>query len=85
MVFGVFIVSSLLYFSFTLTKLNIAYRHYMDGQVALGGFEVIGVGELIEYSGITPLKLAGKVLARTNSCSTVMQIQLKEASITIPS
>ena len=51
-VFGVLIVSSLLNFSFTLTKLNIAHRHYMDGQVALGASDVIRVselGDLIEY------------------------------------
>ena len=42
----------------------------MEGQVALGGFEVIRVSELgdqIEYSGTAPLELAGKVLARTNN------------------
>ena len=70
MVVGVIIVSSLLNFSFTLTRLNIAYRHYMEGQVALGGSEVIrasGLDDLIEYSGIAPPKLAGSVLARTNN------------------
>ena len=69
-VVGVIIVSSLLNFSFTLTRLNIAHRHYMKGQVALGGFEVIRVSELgdqIEYSDTAPLMLAGKVLARTNN------------------
>ena len=70
MVFGVLIVSSLLNFNFTLTKLNIAHCHYMDGQVALGASNVIRVsdlGDLIEYSGIVPLKLAGRVLARANN------------------
>ena len=69
-VVGILIVSSLLNFSFTLTKLKIAYRHYMSEQVALGDFEVIGVselGDLIEYSSIAPLELAGRVLARTNN------------------
>ena len=70
MVVGVIIVSSLLNFSFTLTRLNIAHGHYMEGQVALGGSEVIRVSELgdrSEYSGIAPLMLAGRVLARTNN------------------
>ena len=70
MVFGVLTVSSLLNFSFTLTKLNIAHRHYMDGPVALGDSEDIRVcelGDLVEYSGMAPLKLAGNVLARANN------------------
>ena len=46
MVIGVMIVSSLLSFSFTLTRLNIAPRHYMEVQVALGVSEVIRVSEL---------------------------------------
>ena len=62
--------SSLLNFSFTQTKLNIAHRLYMDGRVALRASDVIRVselGDLIEYSDIAPLKLAGSVLARTNN------------------
>ena len=66
-VFGVLIVSSLLNFNFSLTKLNIAHHPYMDGQVALGASDVIRVSELDEYSGIAPLKLAGIILARVNN------------------
>ena len=70
MIAGVLIISSLLNFSFTLIILNIACRHYMIKYVALEDFEVSEMSELdnlIEYSDIASLKLAGKVLARTNN------------------